>query len=126
MVALVAGLATAGSLYFSEVAHYQPCTLCWYQRIAMYSLAIIAITATIRRERLSPYFAVLAALGAIVSTYHVLLERFPDLDTGTCSKSVPCTLVWFERFGFVTLPFMALCGFLAVLAISLALPKDNR
>ena len=27
--------ATIGSLYFSEVADFIPCELCWYQRIAM-------------------------------------------------------------------------------------------
>ena len=33
---LVAATATAGSLYFSEVAHFLPCRLCWFQRVAMY------------------------------------------------------------------------------------------
>ena len=29
---LVAAVATAGSLYFSEIADYVPCRLCWFQR----------------------------------------------------------------------------------------------
>ena len=124
LCALIAGGAMAGSLYFSEVAHYVPCTLCWYQRIAMYSLAAVALTATIRREAPRPYFVMLAAVGAPISGYHWLLERFPDLDTGACSATLPCTLVWFEEFGFVTLPLMALSGFVAVLAICLAPPKE--
>lgn len=124
LCALVTGAAMVGSLYFSEVAHYVPCTLCWYQRIAMYSLAIIAVTATIRRENPRAYLVVLAAVGAPISAYHWLLERFPDLDTGACSATLPCTLVWFEELGFVTLPFMALSAFTAVLAICLAPPKE--
>jgi disulfide bond formation protein DsbB len=119
-------VATAGSLYFSEVAHYVPCTLCWYQRIAMYSLAAISITATVRRETPTAYFVLLAGLGAPISMYHWLLERFPDLDTGACSSTVPCTLVWFEKFGFVTLPFMALTAFAGVLAINLLVREDPR
>jgi len=122
--ALIAGGCMAGSLYFSEVAHYVPCTLCWYQRIAMYSLAIIAITATIRRETPTAYFVVLATIGGIISLYHWLLERFPSIDTGACSSAVPCTLVLFEKFGFVTLPFMALVGFVAILTICVAPPKE--
>jgi hypothetical protein len=48
-----------------------------------------------------------------------LLERFPDnLDSGVCSKDVPCEFVWFELFGFVTLPFMALTGFLAIIVFN--------
>ena len=38
---LQAWIATLGSLYFSEVRQFQPCLLCWYQRILMYPLIII-------------------------------------------------------------------------------------
>ena len=41
VAAVVALTATAGSLYFSEVAGFEPCALCWYQRIAMYPLVLI-------------------------------------------------------------------------------------
>ena len=44
---IVAAVATAGSLYFSEVANYVPCRLCWFQRIAMYPLAVILLIAAI-------------------------------------------------------------------------------
>ena len=40
MAFVVASLATVGSLYFSEVAHFEPCRLCWYQRIVMYPLVV--------------------------------------------------------------------------------------
>lgn len=46
----VAATAMAGSLYFSEVAGFVPCVLCWYQRIAMYPLAIILLIAAIRHD----------------------------------------------------------------------------
>src|SRR5690606_23005038 len=39
----VAGVATLGSLYFSEVADYVPCRLCWFQRVAMYPIALVAL-----------------------------------------------------------------------------------
>ena len=39
----------AGSLYFSEVANYVPCRLCWFQRIAMYPLAVILLIAASAR-----------------------------------------------------------------------------
>jgi disulfide bond formation protein DsbB len=126
IVAVITTGATLGSLYFSEVAEYVPCTMCWYQRIAMYSLAAISITATIRRQTPTAYFVVLAALGAPISLYHYLIERFPDLESGTCSASVPCNYVWFEELGFITLPLMALTAFVAVLAVCLPLGKVRR
>ena len=78
LAAAIAVGCTLGSLYFSEVAHFTPCTMCWYQRIAMYPLAIILVIAAVRRDRIVLlYVAVLASIGAAISTYHFLLERFP-------------------------------------------------
>jgi disulfide bond formation protein DsbB len=119
---LVAGVAMAGSLYFSEVADFIPCRLCWFQRIAMYPLAAILLIAAIRRDRSVQWYAVpIAALGASVSIYHYLIEWQPDLEVGNaCSATgVSCAAFWFREFGFVTLAFMALCGFVAVIALTL-------
>jgi hypothetical protein len=115
---LVAATATAGSLYFSEVANYVPCQLCWYQRIAMYSLAPILLVAAIRHDRSVRWYAgPLAAGGAVISTYHYLIEWRPSLEGGACGLGPSCAAIWFREFGFVTLAFMALCGFLAILVL---------
>lgn len=123
-------LAMLGSLYFSEIAHYTPCTLCWYQRIAMYPLVIILAMAAARRERAGAYYAgAIAGIGALVSAYHVVLEWVPALDTGACSATTPCTLIWFRVFGFISLPTLALSAFvliLTLLAIRLAMSPDPR
>lgn len=117
---VVAASSMLGSLYFSEVADYAPCKLCWYQRVAMYSLAIILLVAAIRRDRsVVPYAVPLAVIGLLVSTYHYLVEWFPTLETNVCSTDVPCTTVWFRTFGFVSLAFMAFCGFTAVVTVLL-------
>src|SRR6185503_20162499 len=85
---VVATLATLGSLYFSEVAHFEPCRLCWYQRIAMYPLVVILGIAALRRDRSGAVYGLaLALIGAVVSAYHVLLEWFPSLDGGTCDPT---------------------------------------
>ncbi len=34
-------LATAGSLFFSNVMEFAPCVLCWYQRICLFPLVVI-------------------------------------------------------------------------------------
>lgn len=118
LAAVIAITSMAGSLYFSESANFTPCTLCWYQRIAMYPIGLILAIAAFRRDRSIRWYVVpVAGLGAVIALYHWLLERFPDLDAGVCSASIPCTSVWFERFGFVTLPFMALTAFVAVLLL---------
>lgn len=116
---LVAAGATAGSLYFSEVANFYPCRLCWFQRIAMYPLAPILLVAAIRRDRDVRYYAIpVAAIGACISAYHYLIEWRPSLERGACGVGPDsCTTIWFREFGFVTLALMALCGFVAIIAL---------
>ncbi|MEO8695370.1 MAG: disulfide bond formation protein B [Acidimicrobiales bacterium] len=113
---LVAGVSMAGSLYLSEGAHFMPCKLCWYQRIAMYSLALILAVAALRRRRdVAVYAAPLAGVGVVISTYHMMVERFPRLESNVCDLSVPCTVIWTKRFGIETIPTMAFSGFLLIL-----------
>jgi disulfide bond formation protein DsbB len=124
---LVATLATVGSLYFSEVAGFVPCTLCWYQRIAMYPLVVILGLATLRREGRAPTgAAALAAIGAVIAGYHVALEWIPSLDTGACAAANPCTFVWFRAFGVFSLPTLALTAFLLILLLLRVRDPDAR
>ena len=116
----VAAVATAGSLYFSESAGYVPCRLCWFQRIAMYPIAVVALVALMRRDRGARWYIVpLAAIGAVVSAYHVMIERGWLEDSEACELFGPsCADVWFEAFGFVTLAWMALAGFVSIIVLN--------
>jgi disulfide bond formation protein DsbB len=125
VAAAVAVVATLGSLYFSEVADFPPCRLCWYQRIGMYPLAVVLPIAAWRRDRQVRWYALpLAVVGGAVSIYHVVIERFPSLESGACEITNPCSIVWVERFGYLTIPAMALSGF-ALIAVLLVLPQES-
>lgn len=127
LVAVVTAGAMVGSLWFSESAGYVPCTLCWYQRIAMFSLAVLSCVAAVRHDRNFAVYAIVgASVGLVVSTYHYLIEWFPRLDRGACSVDVPCNTVWFREFGFVTLAFMAGCAFIATIVFSAVVRGGNR
>ena len=127
IICMITTGAMVGSLYFSEKVGFAPCKLCWYQRIAMYSIAIISFVAALRNDKnIARYTIVLAPLGLVVSTYHYLLEWFPTLETSVCSLDVPCTAVWFRELGFVTLCFMAGCAFITVIAVSLAIMREEK
>lgn len=118
---LAAWIAMLGSLYFSEVAHYIPCTLCWYQRILMYPLAVILAIGLLRRDENTPLLVLpFSILGIGVSTYHVLLEK-TDWFSGaaTCQVGVPCTVLWINWFGFITIPFLALIAFLVITVMAI-------
>ncbi|HEX6419386.1 MAG TPA: disulfide bond formation protein B [Acidimicrobiales bacterium] len=125
LAAAVAGVATLGSLYYSEVADFPPCRLCWFQRIGMYPLAVILAIAAARRDRQVRWYALpLAVAGGAVSIYHVAIERFPSLESGACDLTNPCSTIWVEQLGYLTIPTMALSGF-ALIALLLALPEET-
>jgi disulfide bond formation protein DsbB len=122
---------TLGSLYFSEFAHYLPCDLCWFQRICMYPLAVTFTIAAFRRDAAVWRYAVVpASVGAVIAIYHTQLQAFPD-QKSFCPTAIPCTIRYVWEFGFVSLPFMALAGFvfallmLRVANLGTAAPVDD-
>ncbi len=119
-LALVTALvAMITSLYFSEILHLPPCTLCWYQRIAMYPLvAIIAIGIFINDKKLAHYALPLSIAGLLIATYHNLLYYGVIPETfQPCSLGVSCTTPQLNLFGFLTIPLMSLASFAAITAI---------
>ncbi len=115
----VALAATLGSLYLSEIVHLIPCKLCWYQRIAMYPIAVILLIAAARRDgKVRVYAATLATIGAAIAIWHRLIQAYPSLESGSCSAvGPPCSAPYAMEFGFVTIPYMALSAFLLILAL---------
>ncbi|MEK4010157.1 disulfide oxidoreductase [Peribacillus sp. FSL M8-0224] len=113
-------IAMFGSLYFSEIKQYEPCALCWYQRIIMYPFTIILGIAIIRKEYwISFYTMILSAIGAFISTYHYLIQKVPFFSDHTlaCGR-VPCTGQYINVFGFITIPFLALTAFIIIFICS--------
>lgn len=110
--------AMLGSLYFSEIAGFVPCTLCWYQRILMYPLTLITLVGLIKQDDYLPaYVLPFSGLGMAVSTYHYLIQLGFVSHLATCSIGIPCNLRYLNYFGFVTIPFMALTAFIMITVI---------
>lgn len=117
---IVALACTVGSLIYSEIIHYDPCRMCWFQRIAMYPMVVVLLVGAIRREFQVKYYALpLALTGLVVSVYHYLMQVFPSLEGGSCG-AVSCSARLVEIFGFISIPFMAGTGFM-VIAVLLGL-----
>jgi disulfide bond formation protein DsbB len=111
---LVTAVATGGSLFFSEIANFFPCELCWFQRICMYPLSIVTLLAAVANDhRVARYLLPLPVVGAGVSVYHLLVQYGAVEETQACLISAPggCATKWVNEFGFVTIPSLALTGF---------------
>jgi disulfide bond formation protein DsbB len=103
----------AGSLYFSEIVKLPPCTLCWYQRVALYPLVFILTVGIVRKDLNYVWYALpLAVVGLVVAIFHNLLYYgfIREFDF-TCQDGVSCTTRQLELFGFVTIPLLSLVAF---------------
>ena len=119
----VAAIATVASLYYSEVAQFIPCEMCWFQRIFMYPQVVILFVAALRRDASAWRYAVpLSVIGLLFSLYHYQLELFPD-QPSMCSTTIPCSVRFVEVYGFVSIAFMAGAGFISILALHLAMAR---
>jgi disulfide bond formation protein DsbB len=117
---VVASIATGGSLFFSEIAGFVPCELCWYQRICMYPLSILTLLAAIRNDyRLARYLLAFPAIGACISVYHILVENGVVGQSTACLVSAPggCAVKWIDYFGYMTIPTLALTAFVLLIEL---------
>lgn len=113
---VVSLIATGGSLYFSEVLGFVPCSLCWFQRIFMYPLVfLLGITAYRNDHNVIPYIFPLTLIGGGISLFHYLEQKVPSLESiAPCTIGVPCSQMYINWFGFVTIPFLALVAFILI------------
>lgn len=118
-------IATAGSLYFSEVLKLIPCDLCWFQRIFMYPLVIILGIAVVRKDYfIYRYVLPLSMIGGLVSLYHYLIQKVPIFtENAKACSIVPCTGEYINWLGFITIPFLALTAFAIITASTIILQK---
>ncbi|MCD6726252.1 MAG: disulfide bond formation protein B [Solirubrobacteraceae bacterium] len=114
--------ATLGSLFFSEVSHFIPCRLCWYQRIAMYPLAVILLVAALRRSSREALLYAIAfpLVGGAVSIWHLYIEANPGAESASCKIGAPCSTKWIDEFGYVTIPMLALSAFATIAVLLVA------
>jgi disulfide bond formation protein DsbB len=113
---VVAAIATGGSLFFSEIAGYVPCELCWYQRICMYPLSILTLLIAVHGDhRVARYLLPLPVVGACVSIYHLLVENHVVSTPTGCQIGAGCTVKWINEFGYLTIPTLALTAFVLLI-----------
>ena len=116
---LVALTATLGSLFFSEVALYNPCKLCWLQRIFMYPLVIVLGIASWKKDfSVKKYVLPLAIIGFLIAGYHYLVQiglLKQNVPCSTVGYSANCSELFFMTFGYITIPMMSFTAFTLII-----------
>ena len=119
-------ISTLGSLFFSYVMGLPPCSLCWYQRIFMYPLVLIFLTALISPDKGVIKFSLpLVVSGWVIAFYHNLLyyKILPE-SASPCMQGISCTTVQLQWLGFVTIPLLSLIGFSLILSTLVLLKRE--
>jgi disulfide bond formation protein DsbB len=121
-IALVQAIvAMLGSLYFSEIRHFPPCVLCWYQRICMYPLVVIIFVGILRMDKKNYLYVLpLSIIGWCISLYHNLLyyKILPEA-LAPCRAGISCTTKFFAWFGFITIPLLSFIAFTVIITCML-------
>lgn len=129
IIAFIAALASvAGSLYYSEILHYAPCRLCWFQRIFMYPQVLLLGIALWKQDiKIKIYSVSLAVIGLGYGIYHFFTQRFPEWFTPGCSEGeVSCSFQYSFEYGYITIPVMAITAFLYIIVFTLIWKKEDN
>ena len=125
---LISLFGTFGSLYFSEVMRFPPCTLCWYQRVFFYPLVFIFGVAMWTEDKgYRKYALPMALFGLAIALYHNLLYYGVISEAlAPCTQDVSCSTKQLELFGFITIPLLSMMGFLITTALLAVDTNDHE
>lgn len=112
---VLALFASFAVLFIGEVMGQQPCVLCWYQRIAMFPLALILGIAAWRGDLGAwRYGLPVAVAGLLVAAFHSLLFYgiVPE-SIEPCGAGPSCTDAQMTVFG-LPLPVLSFAAFAGI------------
>src|SRR3989338_7653646 len=98
-------IATLGSLTYSEILGYDPCKLCWIQRIFMYPQVLVLGLALWGKHKESKALLdtslTMSIIGALVALYHYLMQLgiVPEGSCAAVGYSVSCAQRFVMQFG---------------------------
>lgn len=122
---LIAIIATVGSLFLSEIAHFVPCKLCWFQRIFMYPQVLILGIAAFKNDfAVKKYIIPLSLIGLVIASYHYILQMSP-IPLPCTDEIASCAAKQFASFGYITIPLMAWTAFALILVLMIFINKGK-
>lgn len=125
---IISLIATLGSLFFSEIMQFVPCSMCWYQRIFMYPLVFIfLINLLYPDDKIFKYSFVLIFIGLLFSIYHnLLMFGIISEDMVPCVQGIPCSTIYLNWFGFITIPLLSFVAYLLLFILQLLIYKNLK
>lgn len=133
-IAAIVAASILGALVYQVLYATPVCELCWWQRIFLFPIAIVALVAAwYRTKEAHVTVSVLALIGLLYAVYHYYLH-FQGLVLGN-PLAVPCSSGGLLpacgdspilTFGFVTIPFMGILVFINLLILAFFVHQKVR
>jgi disulfide bond formation protein DsbB len=118
---LITCMGALVSLVYSEIIHFIPCVLCWWQRVFVLPLVFIFGAAAWYKDRkVIKYVLPLLSVGFLISVYHNFNYYFAEAGSALpCDASgVSCYQHLVSVFnGYISIPSIALTGFISILVL---------
>ena len=112
-------VASAGSLFYSQIFGFPPCNLCWWQRIFMYPLVLLLGLSLIKKDsKIVDYALVISGAGFLLSLYHNYMHYNEGGLNTLCQflgVGVSCLKRYVFEFNYITIPMMSLTAFLLII-----------
>ena len=124
---LVSLVATLGSLFFSEIMHFIPCSLCWYQRIFMYPLVLLFLVNLLYPDdKIFKYSFPLVIIGLLISIYqNLLIYKVIPENLSPCVSGIPCSVDYLNWFGFITIPLLSFFSYTTILILLILFKRKS-
>lgn len=101
--------AVIGSLFYSEIIGFEPCVLCWWQRVAIYPLLALFTVAVYKKDRgVFSYVVPLSLIATVISLYHSYVYWGGKSILPCTALGGACSKIYVYAFGYVTIPAMVL------------------
>jgi len=120
LVFLISLMASAFPLVYSEIIHFVPCYLCWWQRVFMFPLVLMfGVALWDKDKRVVRYALPLLCAGFLISLYQNFFYYFGETSNLPCDASgVSCYQRLVSVFGgYISIPMLALTAFFALLSL---------
>ncbi len=117
-------VAIIASLIYSNVIGFEPCTLCWWQRIFIYPQAVLFLVAIIRRDRGVWNYSLPLTLGVFLVSLYQTYTNLGGTSILPCTAvGGACSKIYVLEFGYITIPLMSLTLAVYLLFINLIAKK---
>jgi disulfide bond formation protein DsbB len=106
---LVSLMAVGGSLFYSQIIGFEPCVLCWWQRVFIFpTMIVLGVSLYKKLPNVWSYVFPLIILALMVAAYQTSSDIWGISILPCTAQGGGCDRIYVKAFGYITIPTMSL------------------